>query len=239
MMTTEWCLNLAKTQPINYSRGRKGQSLAWNRARSYQSAGAGEGDICLWDSLALSNSPAFQSLLVSPSPSAHSLPVIEASPFFPQYLSFLISATLSLDILCLSLCERPATARTLFHGSPSPLFTHSLTSSLFHMALILPTTPSFLPLSLCLELLVVLRTLAPSPSAAICLGLAALQLAGLDKALMHSPSSRVPIGSEWPCTNRRRRQSNDTKPAGFRRQEDARRQQTSTKPSPNSTVPEV
>lgn len=73
-------LKSGKTQPINYSRGRKGQSLAWNWARSYQSAGAGEGDICLWDSLALSNSPA--SLLVSPSPSVHSVPVIEPAPFF-------------------------------------------------------------------------------------------------------------------------------------------------------------
>lgn len=72
-------LKSGKTQPINYSRGRKGQSLAWNWARSYQSARAGEGDICLWDSLALSNSPAFQSLPVSPSPS---VPVIEPSPFF-------------------------------------------------------------------------------------------------------------------------------------------------------------
>lgn len=75
-------LKSGKTQPINYSRGRKGQSLAWNWARSYQSAGAGEGDICLWDSLALSNSPASESLLVSPSPTVHSVPVIEPSPFF-------------------------------------------------------------------------------------------------------------------------------------------------------------
>lgn len=74
-------LKSGKTRPINYSRGRKGQSLAWNWARSYQSAGAREGDICLWDSLALSNSPAFQPVLVSPPPPVHSVPVIEPSPF--------------------------------------------------------------------------------------------------------------------------------------------------------------
>lgn len=61
-------LKSGKTQPINYSRGQRGQSLAWNWARSYQSAGASEGDICLSDSLTLSNSPASQSLLVSPFP---------------------------------------------------------------------------------------------------------------------------------------------------------------------------
>lgn len=61
-------LKSGKMQPINYSRGQRGQSLAWNWARSYQSAGASEGDICLSDSLTLSNSPAFQSLLVSPFP---------------------------------------------------------------------------------------------------------------------------------------------------------------------------
>lgn len=72
-------LTSGKTQPLNYSRGRKGQSLAWNWARSYQSAWAGEGDICLWDSLALFNSPAFQSLLATPFPSVHSAAVIEPS----------------------------------------------------------------------------------------------------------------------------------------------------------------
>lgn len=46
-------LKSGKMQPINYSRGQRGQSLAWNWARSYQSAGASEGDICLWDSLTL------------------------------------------------------------------------------------------------------------------------------------------------------------------------------------------
>lgn len=49
-------LKSGKTEPINYSRGQRGQSLAWNWARSYQSAWASEGDICLWDSLTLSTS---------------------------------------------------------------------------------------------------------------------------------------------------------------------------------------
>ena len=120
-------LKSGKTQPINYSRGQRGQSLAWNWARIYQSAGASEGDICLWDSLTLSTSlclsfsfPAFQSFLLIPFPFpfvpfAHSVPVIEqflcASIFslhlsLQSLLSFLY-ISLPLDILCLSLCATP------------------------------------------------------------------------------------------------------------------------------------
>lgn len=57
-------LKSGNTQPINYSRGRRGQSLAWNWARSYQSVRAIEGDSCLWDSLTLSITPVFHASLV-------------------------------------------------------------------------------------------------------------------------------------------------------------------------------
>lgn len=49
-------LKSGKTQPINYNRGQRGQSLAWKQARNYQSAGGRDGDICLWESLTLSTS---------------------------------------------------------------------------------------------------------------------------------------------------------------------------------------
>lgn len=121
-------LKSGKTEPINYSRGRRGQSLAWNWARSYQSAGASEGDICLWDSLTLSTCLSvccFPFLLFSVffcgpclfllAPLAHSVPVIERSLcasifslhlFLQSPLPFLYIA-LPLDILCLSLCATP------------------------------------------------------------------------------------------------------------------------------------
>lgn len=205
-------LKSGKMQPINYSRGQRGQSLAWNWARSYQSAGASEGDICLWDSLTLFTSISacrFPSLLFglffsAPSvfpfvPFSHSVSVTEQSLHASIFrlhlplqspLSFFYIA-LALDILFLSLCAAPHPS-ALLHGSPLPLFTHSLTSSLFqhvsNSASLSPALSPSLSRSLCLELLVVLRTLAPSPSAAICFGLSALQPAGQNKALMYFPS---------------------------------------------------
>lgn len=161
-------LKSGKTQPINYSRGQRGQSLAWNWARSYQSAGASEGDICLWDSLTLSTShsvcrfsfplhfsPFF--FLFSPSPSFFfltlrlSLNNLSVPPFLVRTclnnLCSLSFISLCLLIFSLCLCEQPHTpprppAQTLFHGSPSPLFTHSLTSSVFQH---LSNSPSLSP----------------------------------------------------------------------------------------------
>lgn len=166
IMTTEWS---GKMQPINYSRGRRGRSLAWNWARSYQSAGASEGDICLWDSLTLSaslclsfSSFTFQACLVSPIPSSfHSFcsacachwticpclrflfaPLISISALS---LSFFFNITLPLNILCLSLCASPLPPYTLFHGSPSPLFMHSLASFVFqHLSNFHSLSPSVL-----------------------------------------------------------------------------------------------
>lgn len=120
-------LKSGKTQPINYSRGRRGQSLAWNWARSYQSAGASEGDICLWDSLALSTSLCvcrFPLLLFNvffSGPSLFlllalflSLNSLSVPPFLSLHLSLSLQSLLSffyialpLDILALSLCATP------------------------------------------------------------------------------------------------------------------------------------
>lgn len=113
----------------------------------------------------------------------------QAVPPFLVCTSLFNLCSLSCVSLCLliffvCLCVQTPT-QSLLHGSPSPLFTHSLTSSLFQHLSNSPPLPSF---SLCLELLVVLRTLAPSPSAAICFGLSVLQLVGWDKALMYFPS---------------------------------------------------
>lgn len=86
-------LKSGKTQPINYSRGQRGQSLAWNWAKSYQSAGASEGDICLWDSLTLSTS-----LYV-----CH-FPFLLFSVFFPAPSLFLLLARCpSSNSLCASI----------------------------------------------------------------------------------------------------------------------------------------
>lgn len=86
-------LKSGKTEPINYSRGQRGQSLAWNWARSYQSAGASEGDICLWDSLTLSTSLSvwrFPFLLFS---------LFLFSLFTLPFRSFLLTLSLSLNNL--------------------------------------------------------------------------------------------------------------------------------------------
>lgn len=144
-----------KMQPINYSRGQRGQSLAWNWARSYQSAGAGEGDICLWDSLTLSNFFGFSVFSCQPSflflslVFAHAMPVTEQSvPPFLVCTSLYNLCSLSCVSLCLLIffvCLYVQTpTRTLFHGSPSPLFTHSLTSSLFQHLSNSPPSPFFL-----------------------------------------------------------------------------------------------
>lgn len=87
---------------------------------------------------------------------------------------------LCLSILFVCLCVQLPT-RTRFHGSPSPLFTHSLTSSPFQHLSNSPSLSRFPSLSLCLELLVVLRTLAPSPSAATFFALSAIPPAGWGK----------------------------------------------------------
>lgn len=205
-------LKSGKMQPINYSRGQRGQSLAWNWARSYQSAGASEGDICLWDSLTLFTSISacrFPSLLFGlffSAPSvfpfvsfSHSVSVTEQSLHASIFrlhlplqspLSFFYIA-LPLDILFLSLCAAPTQALSSM-DLPCLFSRILLHHPCFNMSLILlPSlllSPPSLSRSLCLELLVVLRTLAPSPSAAICFGLSALQPAGQNKALMYFPS---------------------------------------------------
>lgn len=118
-------------------------------------------------------------------------------------------ASLCLLIFFVSLCALACDCVCAQFGSSSPplllpisLFSFhafSLTSSLFQhpsnpphrlsstsLRPPNPPRPHPLPPTLCLELLVVLRTLAPSPSAAICFGLSALQpAAGWDKALMY------------------------------------------------------
>ncbi len=165
-------LKSGKTEPINYSRGQRGQSLAWNWARSYQSAGASEGDICLWDSLTLSTSLSvwrFPLLLFSLflfslltllfrsfcslSLSLISLcvpPFLVCTSLYNLYSLSCISLCLLIFFVCL--CVQPPT-RTLFHGSPSPLFTHSLTSSLFQHLSNSPCLSPSLPLSLSLSVL--------------------------------------------------------------------------------------
>lgn len=197
-------LKSGKTQPINYSRGQRGQSLAWNWARSYQSAGASEGDICLWDSLTLFTSISacrFPSLLFRLSFSAPSvflsvlfltlrlsLNNLSVPPF--SDCTFLYNhCSLSFILLCLlifflCLCVQPPPKHSSM-DLPCLFSRILLHHPCFNMSLIL--LPS-LRLALCLELLVVLRTLAPSPSAAICFGLSALQPAGQNKALMYFPS---------------------------------------------------
>lgn len=108
------------------------------------------------------------------------LPVIEQSlcaSIFSPHLSLYNLCSLScvpLDILCLSLCATPPPE--LSSMDLPRLFSRILLHHpCFNISLILLPSP---PLLLCLELLVVLRTLAPSPSAAICFGLSALQPAG-------------------------------------------------------------
>lgn len=104
-------LKSGKMQPINYSRGQRGQSLAWNWARSYQSAGASEGDICLWDSLTL-----FTSI------SACRFPSLLFGLFFqplPSSLSFLfLTPCLSLNNLSMP----PFLDCTFLYNLRSPSF---------------------------------------------------------------------------------------------------------------------
>lgn len=85
-----------KTEPINYSRGQRGQSLAWNWARSYQSAQTRDGDICFWES-----------------------PALSASLFCPSFFLFL-----SLRLLCSFSVRRWAISASL-HFYSLPLWTIS------------------------------------------------------------------------------------------------------------------
>lgn len=118
-------------------------SICWGQRRRHLSLGVPH-SFYLYLRPALSFQPFFHRPLIPLTRSAPDIGQSLLSSIFS--LSLLVSAlsffyiTLPLDTLSLSLCAAPT--QTLLHGSPLPLFMHSLTSSLFQQ---LCNSPSFSP----------------------------------------------------------------------------------------------
>lgn len=159
-------------------------SICWGQRRRHLSLGVPH-SFYFYLRPVLSFQPFFHRPLI---PLTRSAPDIGQSPlssiFSLSLLSqlYLFYITLPLDALSLCVQHPPK------HSSVDPPCLFScilLHHPCFSNSVIL--FPSLL-LPPCLELLVVLRSLAPSPSAAICFGLSANQPAGQHKAFMFSSS---------------------------------------------------